>query len=496
VGVAVSGGADSVALLRLLLELRDELGVLVSGVHFHHQIRGSEADGDQAFVRDLAARHGLELHCGAADAPQYARLHRRSLETAARELRYRFFRHLLEQNTVDKIATGHTRDDQAETVLMRLMRGAGTRGLAGIYPLLPIAGNEPWPHPIPPSGAKAVPQRGAGAPEPHSSEPRSGSPGAPESRAIIRPLLAVRHREIEAWLQPLGQSWREDSSNRDLRHTRNRVRHELLPLLEREYNPGIVQVLAEAAEVARAEEAYWQRQIADLEGVPASPESIAGSQESSSISLDSLARLPLALQRRRLRAWAARAGLHLDFEHVEALRHLAIAADRLEKQSKLPGGWRARRVAGELRLESPAEGPKQEINGYCYRLPVPGEVAVNEIGSLFRALLLPAKQSGYNRARFAGSDSGMELVVRNWRPGDRFWPAHSKSPKKVKELLQRLGSARPLAIAERKLWPVVACGQTLIWMRGCGRSCSPEEEPPAVVIEELALSPVQFQGCG
>jgi len=477
VGVAVSGGADSVALLRLLLELRDELGVLVSGAHFHHQIRGSEAGADQAFVRDLAARHGLELHCSTADAPQYARLHRRSLEAAARELRYRFFRRLLEQNIVDKIATGHTRDDQAETVLMRLMRGAGTRGLAGIYPLLPIAGKEPQPHRIGQSGAKAVPQRGT---------------RAPGSCAIIRPLLAVRRREIEAWLQALGQSWREDSSNRDLRHTRNRVRHELLPLLEREYNPGIVQVLAEAAEVARAEEAYWQRQIADLEGMPASPSAAGGPgpPKSSSISLDSLARVPLALQRRRLRAWAARAGLHLDFEHVEALLHLAIAADRLEKQSKLPGGWRARRVAGELRLESPAEAPKREMNGYCYPLPVPGEVAVNEIGSLFRALLLPANQSGYNRARFAGPDSGMELVVRNWRPGDRFWPAHSKSPKKVKELLQRLGSARALAMAERKLWPVVACGQTLIWMRGCGRSRSPEEEPPAVVIEELALSPV------
>src|SRR5262249_14846902 len=134
VAVAVSGGADSVALLRLLLELRPELGIVLSVAHFHHQIRGAEADADQQFVSGLAQQSQLEFHSGSANAPAHARDHKLSLESAARELRHRWFRELAEQGRADKIATAHTLDDQAETVLMRILRGAGVRGLSGIAP--------------------------------------------------------------------------------------------------------------------------------------------------------------------------------------------------------------------------------------------------------------------------------------------------------------------------------------------------------------------------
>ena len=141
VGIAVSGGADSVALLRIMLELRRELGIVLSVVHFNHQLRGKEADADQQFVTQLAQRHNLELFAGTGDVAAHARSHHLSTEAAARQLRYRYFRQLFEANKLNRIATGHTLDDQAETVLLRIVRGAGTRGLAGIYPQLLVQGS-------------------------------------------------------------------------------------------------------------------------------------------------------------------------------------------------------------------------------------------------------------------------------------------------------------------------------------------------------------------
>ena len=136
VGVAVSGGADSVALLRLLLELRQELGVVLCVVHFNHNLRGSESDVDEQFVAKLAERYGLELHCGRGDVQAHAQTGHMGTEAAGRGLRYQYFHQLMAEYRLNRIATGHTLDDQAETVLLRLVRGAGTRGLAGIYPEL------------------------------------------------------------------------------------------------------------------------------------------------------------------------------------------------------------------------------------------------------------------------------------------------------------------------------------------------------------------------
>jgi len=134
VGVAVSGGADSVALLRLLLELRKELGIVLSVVHLNHKLRGEESDGDEKFVKALALEYKLEFHGQRAAVKAHAQSKQMSLEAAGRELRYSYFHRLLNENCVDRIATAHTLDDQAETILLRLVRGTGTRGLAGIYP--------------------------------------------------------------------------------------------------------------------------------------------------------------------------------------------------------------------------------------------------------------------------------------------------------------------------------------------------------------------------
>ncbi len=446
VGLAVSGGADSVALLRLMLELRHELGVVLAVVHFHHGIRGPAADADQRFVADLAAAHALEFHCDSADTPRYAREHHLSLEAAGRELRYGFFRRLL-AGPLSCIATAHTMDDQAETVLLRLMRGAGTRGLAGIFPKLPVA-------------SCRLPESVGG------------------NGKIVRPLLSTRRAELREYLRGLDQPWREDASNLDAKHTRNRLRRELLPLLERAFNPAVVPVLAEMAEIARAEEDYWKAETGKLLP-PAVP---AG------LDTELLKRLPLALQRRLVREFAGRLGLALEFQHVQKVLDVAQAVQPLEmKHIELPDAILAC-SARELTL-SPRGQLRRGEAGYEYRLPVPGEVWIAEIGKLLKVSRLPAAQvrPGYNREQLLDIYRlAPELVVRNWRPGDRFWRVHARSPKKVKELLLRRRIGQPA----RSLWPVLLSNDTIVWVPGLGAAtgfqAGPESREVAVIEEVIA----------
>ena len=217
--VALSGGADSVALLRILAARSRELGLALHAAHLHHGLRGAEADGDLEFCRELAAKLGLPFHEARVDTVREAAADPKSckaaetIEEAARRLRYRWLRQLMASGQVDAIATAHTLDDQAETVLAKFLRGAWTEGLSGIHPKL--------------EGPEGV---------------------------ILRPLLAVTHAETEAYLRELGQDWREDSSNRNLTFNRNRIRHELLPLLEG-WNPRLREHMAQMAALALDEEA-------------------------------------------------------------------------------------------------------------------------------------------------------------------------------------------------------------------------------------------------
>jgi len=433
VAVAVSGGADSVALLRTLLELREELGVVVSVAHFHHDIRGAEADSDLQFVKGLAAEFELELHSGAGDVPAYARSQKVSLETGARELRHRWFAKLLLEGNADKIATAHTLDDQAETVLMRILRGTGARGLAGIFP-------------------------------------------AQETKHLIRPLLEVSRPEIEAYLRGLGQSWREDSSNRDLSHTRNRVRHELLPRLEQDFNAGIRQTLVDLAEIARGEAAYWEAEVGALlprlvrPGKPSRSGRATTRQACQTLALDLAAfrALPLALQRHVLQNLGKQQGAALEFKHIEQLMAI-ILKPAGPKRLSLPGGLTARLTFRELQISQEKQPSVSSPPVYSYPLRVPGEVAIPELGETIRARVVPAGSSmpEYNpetlldRARLAP-----ELTVRNWRAGDRFFPARTRSPKKLKELLQAGRLGRELPLAERKIWPVVESAGHIVWVRG------------------------------
>jgi tRNA(Ile)-lysidine synthase len=446
VGVAVSGGADSVALLRLLLELRKEVGLVLSVVHFNHKLRGSESDQDERFVAELAQRHKLELRCQSGDVAAHAAEKHLSLETAAREMRYQYFRQLLLESRLNRIATGHTLDDQAETVLLKIVRGAGGRGLAGIYPQLSVTSSQQAPSP---------------------------------ETFIIRPLLRTKRRDLEAYLRALGQDWREDKSNRDLRHMRNRVRHGILPRLERYLNPAVREAFAETAEIARSEEEYWEKEVARVLPRVWDPKDAGGV-----LSLSVLADLPLALQRRLVRAASESLGMRLDFHHVEEVLALGSAHVGPAKSTTLPDGWVVLRNKGELRFEMQSD--TSDKMDYEYRLPVPGSVEVLETGSRFEVVLVSGKAAeGYNpedlldRALLAS-----DLRVRNWRAGDRFWPAHTKCTKKIKELLQE----RRVAGLERNLWPVVVSGSDVVWVRGfpASRQLRPRSQE-AVLIREVRM---------
>src|SRR5262245_8684383 len=196
---AVSGGADSVALLTLLAETRAQLGVVLSAVHFNHKLRGKSSDADEAFVTTLAENVGVTLHIGHADVAGKAKREKSNLEDAARRARYAFFERLAKQGLLDAVATAHTMDDQAETVLAHILRGTGIPGLAGIHP---VAGS------------------------------------------VRRPLLAFHREELRKYLRARKQSWREDATNRDTNRTRARMRKTLLPLLIKEFNPAAVEHLS------------------------------------------------------------------------------------------------------------------------------------------------------------------------------------------------------------------------------------------------------------
>jgi tRNA(Ile)-lysidine synthetase-like protein len=213
VGLAVSGGADSVALLRLVQESHLQLGVYLCVLHFNHQLRGADSDADEQFVAGVAAEQGLEFFPGQQDVAAEARAQKWNLEDAARRMRYAFFRSAVERLRLHRVAVAHTADDQAETVLARLVRGTGPAGLAAIYP---VKGH------------------------------------------VVRPLIEIRRGELREYLARIGQAWREDLSNRDLQRLRARLRHQVLPVVERELQPAIVEHLCSLAQLSREDEAFWQ----------------------------------------------------------------------------------------------------------------------------------------------------------------------------------------------------------------------------------------------
>ncbi len=341
---------------------------------------------------------------------------------------------------------------------MRILRGAGARGLSGIAP-------------------------------------------EQKEKHLVRLFLEISRREVETYLAAIDQPWREDSTNKDPAHTRNRIRHELLPLLEREFNPAIRHTLADLAEMAQGEEEYWSTEVRALlprlvrPGKPSRSGRTTSGEAAEILALDlaALRPLPLAVQRQVLHKTAEQFGAALDFKHIQQLTEL-ICKNKPGKCQQLPGELAAACTLRELQFSRKKSSQEQKDSrvDYQYSLPIPGEVVVPELGNTVRARVISAgkqKSSGYNAALLL--DRALlapELTIRNWRSGDRFFPAHTHSPKKVKELLQSGRLGPQFSSTERKIWPVVESAGQIVWMRGFPvPQALAAEKGEAVLIEEVNM---------
>jgi len=442
VGVAVSGGADSVALLRLLLELREKLGVVLSIVHFNHKLRGKDSEKDEEFVAALAEKQGLTLHLGRGDVSKKAKREKANLEDAARRARYAFFRKLTEGGLVDCVATAHTADDQAETVLAHILRGTGLAGLAGIHPTT--------------------------------------------SDGIARPLLNVRRGELRKYLRAKKQNWREDKTNRDISRQRARMRKKLLPLLEKQFNPKTVEHLGMLAQLALQDEAFLSalararceelvqeragtktieamKFLAPLAGELLNTESAEKKTENSTAISTRMVRLLVGEHKK--------AGAELAANHVEAVLELARSGEN-GKVLQLPGGVDVRREDDALMFlprSAHEEKGKAEIE-YAYPVDLSGgetQIAVKEIGCVLRLRSIdwPSAQRETMKKGTAALDQEKlqgALALRSLRPGDRMRPEGHRGTHKLKRLLNEKRVAR----WDRRGWPVLESGKNIVWARG------------------------------
>src|SRR5690348_1852541 len=370
IGAAVSGGPDSVLMLDFLARMAGEVGYQLAVVHFNHHLRGADSDEDESFVRNLAGRYSLPFFRGEARVAQEARERRRNLEATARDFRYRYFLALVRQGKLDKVATAHTLDDQAETVLLHILRGTGTRGLAGIHSNL--------------------------------------------QNKIVRPFLGLTRAEIEAEIGGRKLPFRLDSTNLDTRFRRNKARIELLPMLEREYNPEIKRLLGELAVRAREDEVYLDQQARERAGAWRLRED--GAEK---ISRPALGRMPPALARRVLRQMLAQVGSGLagvTHRHIESIYHLALESQSGRKV-QLPHGRTARSEFDWLIL-SPDEGNVSPLE-FVYKVVVPGTIFVTEISRrvTFKIIGRGDTDQRYNGMEWPKLDPLKMpgwLVFRNW----------------------------------------------------------------------------------
>ena len=415
VAVAVSGGADSVCLLHVLRELAARWGLELSVVHVNHNLRGAESEGDARFVRALAAgldlpftQHDLDLSTSPGN-----------LEQSARDARLAFFHRHLARGLATRVALGHTRSDQAETVLFRFLRGSGATGLAAI-------------HPVTPGG-------------------------------IVRPLIEIDRREIDSFLRERGIPWREDSSNATLDFARNRIRHQLLPQLAREWNPALTETLAHTADLSLAEEAYWQAEMERLADLH-----LSRREGAVLMSAATLAALPLAAARRLVRhaiQLASGDRRASDFRHIAAVLELA-ARPRGTGRTQLPG-LEVRRSFDWLRFASGAP-----VGAYSVRPVLPGitlvpgadwaislELVENSETTRFPDNVYNGEVGCLDWSRLSGP-----LELRSWQPGDQYQPVGIPAAKKIKALFQQ---AR-IPVWERAQWPVLTDAESIVWVRRFG----------------------------
>lgn len=449
--VACSGGPDSTALLHALWRLRGELGVTLHVAHLDHGLRGAESRHDLQAVADLAVSLGLPATLGTADVARLARRQGWSKQVAAREARYSFLQRVALEVGARSIALGHNQGDQAETVVMRLLRGTGLEGLGGIPPVRPI-------------------------------------PGLPGG-LVIRPLLFSTREEIEAYCQEEGLAPRQDPSNLKPVYQRNRIRLQVLPELRR-INPRLDRALSDLAEQARDESAWLEQQATDLldrmKGAAAS-----GRTGALVLDLGPFRQAPVALQRRVLRralrerlgglGLAAGRGSEAagSYQQVESLRSLALSPEPTGHLD-LSLGLAADRRADRLFLQPVGSGGGQGDGmgrdtggdgGPADTTPpvsllVPGRTDIPALGWAVEAEVLPGPlrpaQMIAGEAYLDLSRIEQPLFVRARRPGDRFRPLGGPGTKRLKDFLQE----QRVPAAERGRLPLVVMGDRILWVGG------------------------------
>jgi tRNA(Ile)-lysidine synthase len=474
VGVAVSGGADSVALLRILQNIRQDLGITLLVVHFDHMLRGEESTADAQFVKNLAGELNLDFVATSEAVASSAALQGWNLEDAARRLRYAFFEHICASGKASRIAVAHTAQDQAETVLAHLIRGTGPSGLAGIYPTV-------------------------------------GS--------VIRPLLEIQRQDLRDYLKSLHQPWREDATNRDTKRLRARIRQQLIPTLEKNFAPTIVGHLGHLARLSREQELFWSTIVEDRFHAHAhstvdttvirakdllSPIELNFAQSQSSPAPNASPTTPLrALTEgliRRLYQSVRGDRKDLTAEHVEQVIRLATSQSS-GRHLDLPGGVIVERSFDQL-IFSRGEVPKllranetcAQSEAYNYHVSLPScgaaVVSVPELGSCFRLKVIdwtlqPSDTKSAGHALDADLLRG-SLILRNWRPGDAYRPRGRRHIQKLKQMF--LNDRVPGR--ERGLWPVLECEGRVVWTRGmlpASDFCAQEHTLLGVSIEEHPL---------
>jgi len=412
--VACSGGADSTALLHVLNDLRGDLSIRLAVAHFDHGLRAASAR-DARFVHEMAAELGLPFYLEKRDVKSYALEHGLNIEEAGRRVRYEFLRETAAEIGAARVATGHSLDDQAESVLMRLLRGSGSRGLGGIAPVLEYV--------------------------------------------VIRPLIEVRRAEVEAFLKSRRIAHREDESNRDLRFLRNAVRRRLIPHLEKHYEPAIVEKLGRTADVLSAEDRALELHVQRI-----LPGMLSGKGLKTGLSVDALAVLPVGLSRRCIRSFIEiQKGdlLRVTFLDIENIRALKPG-----KMAILPGGIRLMREGPWIK-RAPGR-PVRKAAGFHYRWTGKSALKIPQARAVFTVRIGAAGRDetpSFDDSRRAFLDADrivLPLTVRSPKAGDRFRPLGAPGRQKLTELMRERG----IPVSDRGRKAVFESEGKIIWVEG------------------------------
>ena len=417
--VALSGGGDSVALARLMCEMSAMASWSVVGfLHINHQLR-SVANEDADFCRELSNELNVPFLIEKVNVEAVSREFGISVEEAGHRLRHEIFNRICRSQVADCVATGHTRDDLAETVLLRLIRGAGPRGLAGIHP-------------------------------------RNGF--------VVRPLLDITRKELREYLEVQGLPHCEDTTNEDTSVARNRIRHLLIPFLKKNFSEGIVDVLAREASIARADDEWMECEVDQAVG-----QIVCYGEEVADIDCQAIAKLPIALARRvSKRVLEHVGGRPMSFNQTHRLLSLIRTPCRSDFSEDFPGS-RLTRNSDRTRLvrwQGRGEGRKSVVSEFEYALPVPGKIKVPELGQIVSATLsgsVPKLTARGQTVAVSSERIASPLTVRNWRPGDVIRPLGLGGRKKLQDLFVD----RKISRANRQAIPIVADSRgKIVWVAG------------------------------